>query len=174
VKVARGLGISLAALGLLAAVLSFGWAWQQVTPRDDAIEGPDAVVVLGGGPLSRVELGVAIADRTGAALVLSSSAAARAAQVDVVCLPPVECFVPEPHDTRGEARGVAELAAMHDWNRVVVVTSQFHTGRARILFRQCLGRAAVVGAIDPDPASPGLRAREAAKVLGHVTRWRAC
>ena len=59
----------------------------------------------------------------------------------------VVCLRPKPYSTRGEAETVARVAAKRGWRRVVVVTSEYHVRRARMLFDRCLGsgRVAVVG-----------------------------
>jgi uncharacterized SAM-binding protein YcdF (DUF218 family) len=145
-------------------------------PVDDAVEAPDVVVVLGGAGPERVELGVELSDRFGVPLVLSSSARDFGEDRGITC-PPAVCILTDPETTAGEARAVAELAEERGWERVVVATTRFHTARARMLFRQCLGdRVAVVGAERAGGLGPGVptRTKELLGLLGGATLARAC
>ncbi len=147
-------------------------------PTDDVPRDPDVVVVLGGAGAERAELGIELAERYDADLVLSSSAAAFGERQGRTCRVDAICFEPVPETTRGEARGVARMAEERGWNHITVATSAFHTSRSRFLFRQCLGpdRVSVVGARrDGRPAtSPRLLLREGAGVLAGATIQRAC
>jgi uncharacterized SAM-binding protein YcdF (DUF218 family) len=159
-------------LGLVAAG-AFGWF---LVPRDDALEEPDAVVVLGGAGPERAELGIELHERFDVPLVLSSSSRRYARERGYPC-PPAICIVTDPETTVGEARATAELAAENGWDEIAVVTTEFHTSRARLLFRQCLGdRVAVVGAPLPEGRNTGRRrwVNEAAGVLAGSTVLRAC
>ena len=49
----------------------------------------------------------------------------------------VICQMPTPSTTRGEAQMVKRLAADRDWQRIVVVTWQYHLVRARYIFSRC-------------------------------------
>jgi uncharacterized SAM-binding protein YcdF (DUF218 family) len=52
---------------------------------------------------------------------------------------PKERIIRFPHDadnTREEARALAELVAPHNWHSVIVVTSNYHTRRARYIFQR--------------------------------------
>ncbi|WP_081738006.1 ElyC/SanA/YdcF family protein [Arthrobacter sp. H41] len=40
------------------------------------------------------------------------------------------CFTPEPLTTRGEARSGSRLAQDNGWEKVIVVTSRYHSSRA--------------------------------------------
>jgi uncharacterized SAM-binding protein YcdF (DUF218 family) len=165
------------AAGLLALVVIVvvAAAW----PRDDEPADPDAVVVLGGAGPERVELGIELRDRYDAVLVLSSSAInfGREAGVDCQNDPAIRCLYPQPATTLGEARSVAQLADEQGWDHVTVATARFHSTRARVLFRQCLGdRVSVVGA----PPRPGQRRgpveylNEFVGTLAAMTYDRAC
>ena len=147
-------------------------------PRDDVPDDPDAVVVLGGAGDERARLGIALAADHDAVLVLSSSAQHFAGEQGVECGDPgVLCLEPDPPTTIGEARNIADLAAVHGWGHVTVATSRFHTARARVTFRQCLGDAvSVVGATRPDGRRfvIGREGREAVGVLAAWTVQRAC
>lgn len=146
-------------------------------PTDDDPRNPDAVVVLGGGGPERTELGLELAERYDARLVLASTAANFGEQRGRTCSVDTICFEPDPPTTRGEAQGVARMAEEQGWDHITVATSAFHTSRSRLLFRQCLGeRVTVVGArVDGRPATtPRLLLREAAGVIAGATIQRAC
>lgn len=49
----------------------------------------------------------------------------------------VECVLPEPYTTRGEARVLAERVDEHGWARVAVLTSTPHAARARMMVERC-------------------------------------
>lgn len=163
---------------LLVILVGLGAVVWYAVPRDDDPREPDAVVVLGGAGAERAELGIALADRYDAELVLSSSAAifgewqGRSCDVDAIC------FEPFPANTAGEAENVARLADEHGWDHVTVATSDFHTSRSRYLFRQCLGRdrITVVG-VDVDRgvgADLRLLVRETAGLIAGATIDRPC
>jgi hypothetical protein len=135
--------------------------------------------VLGGAGYERAELGIELAERYDAVLVLSSSAInfGRERGVDCQTYPAVFCVLPEPATTAGEARTVATLVEDRGWDHVTVATSDFHTTRARVLFRQCLGdRVTVVGAHPSESWARDLRTyvAEAAGTVAALTTRRAC
>lgn len=147
-----------------------------VTPRfDDVPPDADVVVALGGSP-GRVDLAHEIVEDTGATLVLSSESIDVGEHAGLRCGVDAICLEPEPHNTAGEARGMAALAQEHGWRQVVVATSSFHVNRSRMLFRQCLDEVAVVGtARDPWTEEPVLRfTRELAGMIAGSTVARAC
>jgi uncharacterized SAM-binding protein YcdF (DUF218 family) len=167
-RVAGLCGVTVVVVGVAVFVL-----W----PRNDVPLDPDAVVVLGGAGPERLALGVTLAEQHGATLVLSSSAASFARDRGILCGRDAICVAPNPPNTMGEARTVARLAGERGWDHVTVATARFHTTRARVLFRQCLGdRVTVVGA--PPPAGerrgPATALREAAGTLAAATIRRAC
>lgn len=147
-----------------------------LVPRDDAPGTPDLVVVLGGGGPERASLGMELADRLDADLALSSTAALATTDTEHRCGIDVHCFEPEPHSTVGEARHVHGLVAGTDLE-VLVVTSDFHTSRSRLLFEQCLAdQVRVVGATRELPwyrEAYGY-AREALATVANLTVQRAC
>jgi uncharacterized SAM-binding protein YcdF (DUF218 family) len=164
------LGVAVLAFACAVAAATFGM-W----PRDDIPDEPDAIVVLGGVGIERAQLGIELSERYDAALVLSSSAGWFAWHLGVRCGEDALCIKPDPESTVGEARAVAALAAEHGWRHVTVVTSDFHTTRSRLLFRQCLGDAvSVVGARSLEGRGVGAYAREAVGVLAGQTVRRAC
>ena len=164
------IGVVLTFAGLVV-VLTVG-LW----PRDDTPVDPDAVVVLGGAGSERTELGIELRQRYDAILVLSSSAQSFGEDRGVECGRDALCIDPDPETTIGEARTVARLADDEGWDHVTVATARFHSSRARVLFRQCLGdRVTVVGAPKPDgPVGVDRYVREAAATLVGMTTHRAC
>jgi hypothetical protein len=53
----------------------------------------------------------------------------------------VECFEPVPLTTAGEMAKLGALVAERGWDRVVVVTSDFHVTRSRRLAERCVAAA---------------------------------
>ena len=50
----------------------------------------------------------------------------------------IECVVPDPYTTRGEARLLAEQVRERGWTHVAVFTSTPHTARTRMIMEQCV------------------------------------
>jgi uncharacterized SAM-binding protein YcdF (DUF218 family) len=169
--VGRVIGAAVVLLAVFAGVAAAMW------PRDDVPRDPDAVVVLGGAGAERFELGHELAERYDAVLVLSSSASHFAAQAGVRCRRDAVCVDPVPETTTGEARTIAAMAEANAWGHVTVATTDFHTARARVLFRQCLGDdVSVVGAPRERSVLSRVRvgAREAIGTAAALTFRRAC
>ena len=164
-------------VALLAAVGSLGGLAWYLLPTDDVPEDPDAVVVLGGAGSERAELGIELAERYDAQLVLSSSAAVFGERQGRTCGEDAICIDPVPENTAGEAANVAAMAQGRGWDHVTVSTSEFHTSRSRFLFRQCMGDAVtVVGASRDDRPSTTAShmVREGLGILAGATVMRAC
>ena len=95
----------------------------------------DAVVVFAGGDGERLQRGLDLV-RAGVAsnLVVSTGP-------DELCTTnhdfEVFCFVPDPNSTRGEAEAVGRIAAQEGWRHLVLVTSDYHATRARLLLGRC-------------------------------------
>ncbi len=108
----------------------------------------DAVVVLGGGQGERVGAARALLPRFPGeppVLVLSvpySEPLLTCGSVPGQAGVEVRCLVPEPLTTSGEAAAVAHLAVEEQWQRLVVVTSDYHVTRARALVRRCVEQLA--------------------------------
>lgn len=164
---------------VLIVVLALGGLTLYMVPRDDDVERTDAVVVLGGAGSERAALGVELAERYDAELVLSSNASLYARWLDKTCDVDAICFDPSPENTAGEAENIARMADEHGWDHVTVATSSFHTSRSRYLFRQCLGRDRVA-VIGTDGAAGGgamdlqLFVRESTGLVAGATVRRAC
>jgi uncharacterized SAM-binding protein YcdF (DUF218 family) len=163
---------------LVLAVILFGWApWAGPAPRH-----ADAVVVLSGG---RERLPPALAlIRRGVAPVLAISSVDRTKPWQLareVCGAGryagarVLCFNAVPYSTRGEAEAIGRLARARRWTSIVVVTSRFHTTRARMLFRRCFtGRLAMVGVSSTWWKLPRDWADETGKLIYQLTAQRGC
>jgi uncharacterized SAM-binding protein YcdF (DUF218 family) len=125
----------------------------------------DAVVVLAGSPGDRLPEGIALV-RRGIAPVLYVSDGERQASRDLCRRRTpydVVCVRPEPYSTRGEAETVERIARRRGWRRVVVVTSDYHVRRARMLFDRCLGRDHVL-VVGTRPSLPRF-------ALGALLEW---
>lgn len=144
-------------------------------PRNDTPDQPEAVVVLGGAGIERVELGNRLRREYDAILVLSAQAPDYGWHLGLVCGRDAICIEPGESSTAGEAQAVAALVAEQGWRHVTIATSNFHTTRSRILFRQCLGdRVTVVGAPPQHRRGLGTYPREMVATLAALTIRRAC
>lgn len=120
-----------------------------VFPASSTPAHADAVVVLAGGNGERLDHGLELV-RAGVArnLVVSTGP-------DALCSGDygdfrVTCFLPHPDDTRGEAEAIGRIAAQHGWDHLVLVTSDYHATRARILVERCFS-----GTVDVSVAHSG-------------------
>jgi uncharacterized SAM-binding protein YcdF (DUF218 family) len=120
----------------------------------------DAVVVLAGGDGERLDKGLELV-RNGLASNL------------VVSTPPdrlctnhyafeVYCFLPKPDDTRGEAEAVGRIAEQEGWHTLVLVTSEYHATRARLLLERCFA-----GTVDVSTAHSGKNPISLLWAIGH-------
>jgi uncharacterized SAM-binding protein YcdF (DUF218 family) len=146
-------------------------------------EPADAVVVLGPGRNGeRLERAEALLDAQLAdTLVVSMARGGQRDETDAACASePVNveviCFTADPFSTRGEARAVAQLAAARGWTKLLVVTSDYHVRRARLLFSRCYdGSFDVVGARSGrGPAVVLTDAHEAAGLVYATLFGRGC
>lgn len=159
----RWLGVAaVAGLVLLLASLPLFVLPSVDEPEDVRAAPADAVLVLGGGQGERIGAALALLGRLPDPPpqlllsvpydqpLLSCGTAPDRPAVDV------RCVVPEPMTTAGEAATVTALAAEQGWDRLVVVTSDYHVTRARRLFSACRDQLAptlevlwVVGETEP-------------------------
>lgn len=108
----------------------------------------DAVVVLGGGQGERIATAHALLRRLPVPppdLLLSVPHEApllTCGDVPGLSQVTVRCLVPEPMTTSGEAASIVAKAAEEGWSRLVVVTSDYHVTRARILVSRCVEQLA--------------------------------
>jgi uncharacterized SAM-binding protein YcdF (DUF218 family) len=134
----------LIALGVLAIAFIAATVRLVFVPTEDDVGKADAVVVLSGSKHERLDRGLELVqDGVAPVLVISDGFDPRQPRANELCREggagfSVVCFTPDPDNTRGEARKVAELARKRAWKRVLVVTSRFHVTRARMLFDRCL------------------------------------
>lgn len=119
------------------------------------LEAADAVVVLGGDSAERLPTGQELV-AAGYAPVLALSHTDTPGNVDSdrLCKRPAHptrvCFEPDPLTTRGEARTLARLAADNDWDRLLVVTSEYHAVRAYTNIAQCSEATLIMVPSEPD------------------------
>lgn len=123
-------GLLLAAFLATSAKL-FAFPEEQVPAR------ADAVLVLAGQWELRLPLGQRLV-REGVAPVLALSEDSDGDWPRALCRRRnVTCFQADPYSTYGEAQAFANVARRHGWRSVVVVTSDYHLTRARLLVDRC-------------------------------------
>ncbi|MEM9650561.1 MAG: YdcF family protein [Actinomycetota bacterium] len=126
---------------LVIVVLTVRWF---LNPPSVDPDRADAVVVLAGGSGERLDHALQLMERSVAdTLVVSvgNEVWNDSARVAEICGedPPFElvCFQPDPDTTKGEAQTFAELAEEAGWQRVALVTSEYHLHRATLRFNRC-------------------------------------
>jgi uncharacterized SAM-binding protein YcdF (DUF218 family) len=141
---------------LLITWLVVGWD-HIVTPLVDDPQAVDVVFVIGPAE-TRMPPAMDLAHETGAGLLLTTTS------VDPVTGQPyprdycgteranitVECVIPDPYTTRGEARLLGARASAEGWQRVAVVTSTPHSARTRLLMERCTDAEVLVWPVDGD------------------------
>ena len=131
-----------------------------VFPASSTPAHADAVVVLAGGDGERLDTGLELV-RDGVApnLVVSTGP-------DELCGTQhdfaVYCFLPDPDDTRGEAEAIGRIADREGWQHLVLVTSDYHATRARILVERCFP-----GTVDVSAAHSGKGPLPLLWAIGH-------
>ena len=89
--------------------------------------------------------------------------------------PRLVCFRADPISTRGEARALDRLARERGWDDVVVVTSDFHVFRARLILERCFGeRLRLEDAASSPFWRPWHMATESVKLAFALTLRRGC
>ncbi len=126
---------------LLIAVVAAGVP-VYVRPQADALGRADAVFVLGGEGYERYPLGLElVANGWAPVVVFSNPNGPNDAWLTHFCAEPhpidLECFIPEPRTTRGEARELRRFAEKYGWRTVIVVTFTPHISRARYILERC-------------------------------------
>jgi uncharacterized SAM-binding protein YcdF (DUF218 family) len=147
---------------LLVPAIVHLWAAHGDVPRD-----PGIVVVLGGGAGERTQHALAFrpAEST---LVLSAGAVDEAAALGLDCgAPRVECWSPGPRDTRGEVLAARELVRERG-GPVVLVTSDYHVRRVRLLADRCAADAELTATAPPAPGFGPRRISETAQEIAAV------
>jgi hypothetical protein len=129
-----------------------------VLPDLNAPERSNAIVMLGGNGVGPFDEAVALADQGWAPNVVFSLTPYQTCDPSIVHLPPfhlprkdrVFCFQADPRTTQGEARAIAHLAALHHWDRVIVVMPTTQATRARLRIGRCYpGQVLEVGVAPP-------------------------
>jgi len=135
-----------AAFGLLLAVS----AWLVLNPPATAAPVGDAIFVHAGGRGERVQAAVELFEAGVAPVLVVSDPGVRSAFVPrgLCDVPAVVCVMPEPINTAGEAQALGGLVDSNGWDRVVVVTSDYHMRRAMVLDSSC-----TTASIEPVPAA---------------------
>jgi uncharacterized SAM-binding protein YcdF (DUF218 family) len=141
-----------AALAVLAVLVTISFI-PVVRPKRDQPAPADAVVVLSGDHGERLPIAQALIDKGLVDTLVFVGTLDRAEEerrcrsrqrVEYICLRP------QPDNTRTEARAVGQLAKSRGWRTIVVVTSNFHVTRTRILFDRCVdGKVRVMGGDPP-------------------------
>ena len=129
---------------IVAAVVAVALAGLPVFvhPQVDPLRQADAIVVLGGTPYERFDIGIDLA-RSGLApeLVIAASTGLDDPRMDRYCRTGypfrVQCFEPHPWTTQGEAQEIRRLAAKGHWRHIIVVTFTPHVSRARYIIGKC-------------------------------------
>ena len=165
--------VALAVCAVAAAIALF------VVDHGDRPMRADAVFVMSGSP-TRLPVGVKLVRQGYAPLLVVSRSATAATDLERrVCAHRLRlrvlCVSARPYSTVGEAETLARLAKAHGWNRIDVVTSEYHVVRARILVERCYhGRLRVVGAPDQLWLLPVDAALESVKLVYHELVHRGC
>ncbi len=137
--------------GLVLALFLSSTAKLFIWPAENAVQGlhADAVVVLNG-PGPRWQVALELAKEHAAPVILVS-----VASVQWNCPPDnlpgvqIECFRPDPLDTRGEARFAASQAQAHGWHSLIVVASTPQATRARLRLERCFAGQVFLVAAKP-------------------------
>lgn len=152
----RKLAWTLAAC-VLAGVLWLIAAFQLFhNPPHATPQKTDAIVVLGGMSNERLPVGLALRKQLGIQdLVVVTTGLPANAGSDKFCeehdgVTHLDCFRPDPLNTRGEAARLRDLAAERGWTSVTVVTSDYHVQRAGTLMKQCIAADVTMVGTEPE------------------------
>ncbi|MGH9715764.1 MAG: YdcF family protein [Candidatus Acidiferrales bacterium] len=90
-------------------------------------------------------------------------------------------FAHRAHNTREEGEAIGQFIAAHGWKRIIVVTSNYHTRRARYILERVLPRGTVLRVLSANDANYDpdnwWRTRRGVKIFFHesvgmvVTMW---
>lgn len=166
--------IVVAAVGFVI-FLSWSWGMNPSTTGIDDIHKGDAVVLFAGGRGERLQQALVLMEIGKAdVLVLSNGNLDGWTDANDLCSGVVDrgfevlCPTPDPDSTRGEARVFGELAEKRGWSSLVMVTSDNHVNRAKLLLSRCFdGHVDAVGAT-AELSLPGTAKRVTHEFLGHV------
>lgn len=136
--------------GMVVGVLVAGLvAWLAVcvdvllSPQIDPQQRVDAVYVIGPAE-TRIDQALALMDDGLAPVLLATTSVKDSGETyetghcgTVAPTYRVECVLPDPYTTRGEAQVLGEKVAAHGWTRVAVLTRTAHVPRTRMLMERC-------------------------------------
>lgn len=146
-------------------------------PPQAAPQRTDAIVVLGGVSDERLPVGLALRDQLGIQdLVVVTTGLPANAGSDEFCKehdgePHLDCFRPDPLNTRGEAARLRDLAAERGWKSVTVVTSDYHVQRAGTLMKQCIAADVHMVGTEPQLSPAGWLRRFVVETGGLLDVW---
>ena len=86
----------------------------------------------------------------------------------------VDCYVPRPWTTRGEAEEIERRAKAEGWHHIIVVTFTPHVSRARYIVSKCFkGELTMVASPSPSglPFWVWMYIRQSAGYLRALTEW---
>lgn len=126
---------------LTTGFVTAGWR-VYMHPQTDPLRPADAIVVLGGTPYERFDVGLDLAKRGYAPyLLIAQSTGANDRNMDKYCKGhftfTVSCFIPDPWTTEGEAQEIRAKAQELGWHHIIVITFTPHVSRARYIVGKC-------------------------------------
>jgi len=163
----RGHRLSLSVAGIIVAIVGGTTVALFVWPAGDRVANPDAVVLFVGGRGERLTTALELIELHGTdALVIPNGTVPTWPEANRLCHQPqpfrVFCPIPRPDTTRGEARAIAQLAEQQRWDRLAMVSSDYHISRARLLLSRCFD-----GELAVERADSGLGLFDRSVRIGH-------
>lgn len=127
---------------LLLSAAVIGGLQVYVRPQVDPLRHADAILVLGGDGFSRYPFGIDLGRQGWAPQIVLSIPATDDKWLTKACNTPpkgtkIDCFVPDPPTTRGEAQELRRLAGRYGWRSVIVITYTPQISRARFILQRC-------------------------------------
>lgn len=155
-----------------------------LSPASHTPDTADAIVVLAGGSGERLPRALHLMSTgVAASLVVSvggedwptqeAKNAAREICADQTLPFRIHCRKADPDSTRGEGRTFSSMATEQGWNRLIVVTSDYHLFRSTRWFSRCFA-GEVFGVAAPATPSVKLLVHEWLGVLAQSTIRRSC
>ncbi|UXM90752.1 YdcF family protein [Paenarthrobacter sp. JL.01a] len=164
--------------GVLAGLLWLVGAYQLFhNPPHATPQRTDAIVVLGGMSDERLPVGLSLREQLDIPdLVVVTTGLPANAGSDEYCQTHdgdahLDCFRPDPLNTRGEAVRLRELAAERGWKSVTVVTSDYHVLRAGTLMKQCIAADVQMVGTEPQLSPAGWLWRFVVETGGLFDVW---
>ena len=136
----RRLAMAAAWLGGIVVIVAVAGIPVYIYPPSDSTYGVDAVLVLGPPTGNRIDRAREISDQNGGASIIVSVSprGQHSSERTKACRSAdVECLIPDPFTTKGEAELLSELAAEYGWGSAAVVTEAPQVLRARYVFDRC-------------------------------------